>query len=499
MAPIAAPRGSRHTVVQIDSQPQFDSATWRLALRDLRADLAASEPHRMQLVVALAGAMVALGLGVIYGNNGAVAGWQLWLWLLTLAVVIASLTPALSTSALRSPDSRWLLGLFIVALVLRAAALDTIPPGLHPDEMGTADFTARHVLPGGGLETSNPFRTGPNAHPTFYYYIVRLCFALFGYNVPALKLSSAVAGSLAVVATYAVVAVFHNRRTALLAAAIMTTYHFHIHWSRIALNNIWDTLWIPLYLAVYAWGWRRDWSGGAVLSGLAFGLSHYFYPGNKIGVLLLLYVVLAEYRREPNRRRFLVHTGKLTLTAFVVVIPLAIFAWYAPDIFFSRVRDVVGWHRDAVVGAMGSYDLWGYAKRQIVQNVGAFVAVPDTSGFYGSGVPLLIGLAAPLFLVGLLWEAGRRAWLPVLWILTTLVIGGILMKGAPSGSYFVGAIPAMCWLVASPIDWLWSRGRARLALFLVVAIMATDAFFYFTVYAASHPRDLVHPMPPWPR
>lgn len=452
----------------------------------------------MQLVVALACLAVSVGLGLGHLPHSVVDGWQLWLWLILVGMVAACLIPPRASARPRLVHGRWLLGLFVCALALRALALDALPPGLYTDELGSAGYTVTFVFPGDDMPTANPFQVGPNSHPTLYYYILRLCFALFGYTIPALRISSAVAGAMAVLATYACVAVFHNRRAALLAAAIMTTLHFHVHWSRIGLNNIWDTLWIPTYLAAFAWGWQREWSGGAVIAGLALGLSQYFYPGNKVGVLLLVVAIAIVHRNQPDRLRLLIHGGKLALTTAVVASPLVLFAVYAPEVFFARLHEVMGWHTDAVIAAVGSYDLWAYAKLQVVQNIAAFVAVADASGFHGADVPIMVGLAAPLFVVGLLWELMRRRWLPVLWIALTLVLGGIMTKGAPSSYYFVGGIPAMCWLVASPLDWLWSRGHARLALVLLAAIMATDTIVYFSGFASSAPLDLHPSLPPWP-
>jgi hypothetical protein len=247
-----------------------------------------------------------------------------------------------------------------------------------------------------------------------------------------------------------------------------------------------------------AWGYRHRWSGGATLAGLCLGLSQYFYSGNKISFFLLIYVIALLYRQDPDRRRMVIHLGKMAFTALVVAAPITLFALLQPDLYFLRARMVYGWQPAAIVEAVGDYDLWRYFWFQMGRSFGAYTTVPEITGFYGPGVPFLIGLSAPLFVIGALWTIWQRHWIPALWIATTTIFGGIMLTGAPSSSHFAVVIPAVCWLTAVPLGWLWQRGYWKIAIALLVVVMATDLFFYFGSYVPSGPRDLVNPMPGWP-
>ena len=132
------------------------------------------------------------------------------------------------------------------------------------------------------------------------------------------------------------------------------------------------------------------------------------------------------------------------------------------------------------------------------QPAGAFVAVPDVTGFYGPGVPLTLGLAALLFVAGALWSVHKRRFIPILWILLTILLGGFLLTGAPSSSRYTVSIPAICWLIAMPLNWLIEKGQRYLALGLLVVVVMTDLLFYFAVYVPSAPVDLIHSFPPGP-
>jgi 4-amino-4-deoxy-L-arabinose transferase-like glycosyltransferase len=385
--------------------------------------------------------------------------------------------------------------LLAAGMTLRATLLEVVPGELHPDEGGLAIFTQLHVYPRAGL-TVNPFVTGSVVQPTLHSYVLYLGMAIAGKSIAALRLSSALVGSLAILACYAAVATIDGRRTGLLAAAIMTTYHYHIHWSRLALNNVWDTLWVPLVLAAFAWGWKRKWSGGAVLAGLALGLSQYFYAGNKVVVILLPVLAAQLWREDPDRRRMGIHLSKLLATAFCAAIPLALFALSNPEIYFARIPQIIGWHPAAVLEATGSSSDWaGYFWHQARRALGAYVAYTDITGFYGPGIAFTFGASACAFGLGTLWAIRSRRWVPLAWALLTAILGGFMLLTPPSSSHYVVSIPAVAWLIALPLDALIARGWGNVAAVSLGAIMASDLLFYFGVYVPQGAPHLSVPFP----
>ena len=471
---------------------------WQTGYTIWREVVQPNEQHKMQVIVGLTGALLSVSIGYSYARAIWVAGWQLWTWFVVVVVVVLALLPLKEFPRLQLTDAKLLLLITAIAFVLRLFALDQLPAGLHGDERIVAEFAVRHAFPADQADTLNPFRTGALSQPALYHYLIRLTIALFGYSFYGVRISSAIAGSLAIAATYAIVYLIQDRRTAIFTAIIMTTYHYHVHWSRLVLNNIWDTLWVPAVLLFFVWGWRHSWSGGAVLSGLALGLSQYFYSGNKISFFLLPFVIIFLYRQERDQRRLLIHASKLLVIFVTVAAPITIFALIEPNVYFYRSREVFGWQSSAVITAVGDYDLWRYLGYQLWHNLGAFTTLPEITGFYRPHVPFLIGLAAPLFLIGFFWSMWQRQFLPVLWILLTVFFGGIMLNGSPSSSHYVVSIPAICWLTAVPLAWLGQRGRWRLAFFLLTIVVVTDLIFYFAIFAQRAPGDLSQSLPPWP-
>jgi len=466
-------------------------------LTRLAAGMLRSEPSLLRTVVVLASFLTALGLGYASSDQFMVQPWLPWAWIACVIVSLFALLPLARPVQSLDRRDRWIFGVVTLALLLRVTWLETIPGGFHVDEWGDADFTLRYVLPPTD-RTISPFATGHSAQPAMYFYLARASLAVFGESISGLRMTSVLAGSLAIVATFALVSLLHDRKAAYLSAVLMATYHFHIHWSRIGLNNIWDTLWVPLILALYVWGWRRDRPAGATLAGLALGLSQYFYAGSRIGIFLLAYLVIRLWRTDRDDSRLVMHVGRLIGMAAVVAAPLAVFAALNPEIFFNRLTSGLLWDPFATELARTAPAFLPSVPQQFIWTLLSFTAIPEGAGFYRPGVPLVIGLAVPLLLAGVFWQIHRRELLPVFWLALTMFFGGFLLEALPASNHYAVAIPAICWLIASPLEALISLGRPRWALLALAIIVATDLYFYFGIYAQAPSVDFVHVFPPNP-
>ncbi|MBI4673816.1 MAG: glycosyltransferase family 39 protein [Chloroflexi bacterium] len=462
----------------------------------LGRDLLGDDNRAKRVLACLACLIVTTLLGYGYASQVHVQGWQLWVWVLCVFITLVALFPTTPPPLKSERTWIWLGIIFVAAFFLRALFLETIPGGLHTDETGTAGFSMLQVTPFSS-KTINPFRTGPASWPVLYYYIERVSMGLFGATITGLRLPSAFIGALSVVTTYGLIAVMQDKKTALIAAVLMVTFPYHLHWSRLALNNIWDSVWVPLMLGAFVWGWETRWSGGAVVAGFAVGMSQYFYLGSKLGLFMLGMLILQIWFQTAAAERpvLIVHLGKLVLTAAVIAAPLFMFVISNPAAYLTRTNEAYGWSVEAIRTISPDLNVWNYFWHQLTYSVGAFNVYPDVTGFYGPGTPLLIGIASPLFVIGFLWATYERQFLPVLWIVLTVIFGGILLSGAPSSSHFAVSMPAMVWLIAIPLGWLVRRGHWRLAAAVIALIILTDLAFYFGVYVPGHPRDLKYPFP----
>ncbi len=126
---------------------------------------------------------------------------------------------------------------------------------MHGDEgeMGLLALLARYG-PASSLSPQPlpPFSTAFLDHPTLFHYLQVLPLLLFGDTITALRTLSAVVGALCVPLIYAVGRLGWGRAAGFTAAWLLAVSHLHIHYSRIALNNIETVLCVILLIALLA-------------------------------------------------------------------------------------------------------------------------------------------------------------------------------------------------------------------------------------------------------
>lgn len=467
----------------------------RMFLSELWRNLWLNEHRAFQVVAALSMAVGSVSLGAVYAGVIGISVYPILFWLIGIVLCSLILYPFHKKIKFHL-SALWpqLLALLVISFLLRSIGLSVLPPGFHTDEHGTAEFVQRHVLnPLSRGQTVNPFMIDSKFQPAFYDYIWRLSIGLFGFTASGARMSSAIAGALAVLAVFFMVNEMAGRRLAWLTAILMAVYHYHIHWSRIALDNIWVTLWLPLTIALFLRGWHKGWSGYAVLAGLCLGFTAYFYAGGYFILILLPILAWQEWKKTQNRICFTIYCGKMLAVATVVAAPIIVFAARYPDQFYFRPSELLAWNTEYVRSALGSvtFTNWDILVYQFSHSFGAYNYYSEITGFYKPGVPFLFGLASVVFLWGIAWAIYKRQYFPLIWLVLVTVMGGMMSAGTPGSSHFIGVIPAVCWLVAIPLDWLADNGRIHWAYTLLFMIALTDLIFYFVVYKSNPSPDLI--------
>lgn len=378
--------------------------------------------------------------------------------------------------------------LFLAAFLVRAVALDEFPSTLSGDE-ASAGLVAAQFRRGGA---DNLLGLGWFSFPAFYFAMQSVGLWLLGQTAVAIRLSSAVAGALTVVGVYWLARSLFGRLTGLLAAISLLAAHFHVHFSRIALQNIWD----GLFLVWALWGLWHGWKSGRrssfVVAGVALGLGQYFYVSMRVVPLLFLVWAGVAYlaRRETFRQR-LPHLILAAFIAAVIFLPLGLFYAANPAEFnapMQRVTIFNGWLEDqmAMTGQPAVRVILGEMRETLL----GFTHVP-LRHWYNPGTPLLLAVPAALFWSGLLWAVylfDLRSLLLLLPILSVVVLGG-LSQDAPASQRFVLATPTTAILIALPLGqaaaWLralWPRYRtviAAAALLVITLAGVNDLHYYF--------------------
>ncbi len=452
-----------------------------------------------------------LGLAVLAVMMAAGAAAILWsrlshpvglfLWLGSLVLLLVALWPA-APAPRRTPVAglpcRWevfcLAFILLAALLVRTSGLEIIPNGLQSDE-GNNGLEALKWLSGAPY---SPYAEANEGQATLFSYLIALSLKLFGVSVPAMRLVSAVAGTLTVAAFYVLAREFFGPRAALVGAGLLAASRWHLTFSRI----IYELILVPL-CAIWLFyflhrglrdGRRREF----VLAGYALALGLNTYTAFRVvplGVALLaLYWLLRDLRRWLCILRGL---ALFALSSLMGLIPLAIYVVQKPHIFIGRTQHISILSDVAQAGNLAP--LWDNVRKYLLM----FNVRGDGASLNNlPGAPMLDWLVGALFILGLAYAV--RYWRrPKMFLLLAWAVG-VLPAGifsvaheAPSARRVIGLLPVIYLLVTAVVDAVWQtslrvwRGRGRRVWALSFAALAAAAgvsnlLTFFTVQA-RHP------------
>ncbi|MBN1266514.1 MAG: glycosyltransferase family 39 protein [Anaerolineales bacterium] len=385
--------------------------------------------------------------------------------------------------------------IFLVGLYLRVVQLDNIPWLLTGDE-GSAGVSAVHFING---DQNNIFSTGWFSFPSLFYFLQSLPIRVLGNTITSLRLSSALVGSLAVLITYWALRPAFGRWTAIFASAYLATFHFHIHFSRIGLNNIWDSLFFILAFGTAVRYFKNHRLFYAGLTGIAIGLCQYFYSSSKTLIILILaWLILMLIFHRKEMRGTTPGIIILLLALIVTVLPLALYFIEMPGDFLAPYNRVTLLPDDQSLLSQEVLTMMlPNLKEQFLASLKAFTAT-NLRFWYNIDHPMLLTLPAALFLMGMGILLLKLFDPAVIWILLWLASSiGISMfsKDAPAAQRFPYTAPCVAAIIALPLhqvyEWLsglWPRAQrwflGALSLILLLA-MSSDLGFYFFDYSTD--------------
>ena len=384
--------------------------------------------------------------------------------------------------------------IFLVALGLRLWQLASVPITVSGDE-GEFGLEAARVLKG---QIRSPFTTGWLGNPTMGFFFTAPSIAWLGQTSLGLRLPWALLGALTVPLVFWLVSRLQGWAVGLAAAGLLATYHYHIHFSRLGINNIADPFFATLTLLLLYRGYDRRSLASWALAGLAMGIAQYFYFGARAIPLIAMVVGLALLVRCPSAHRADVVRGLLTMTGagLTAAAPMIQYALRYPAEYMaplSRVGLLQGGRLDALM-AVRNVSAPEVLLDQIQRSVLAFNVYPDPTFWYQPGQPLFDAPSGVLFILGLGYATVRgldprlfplAAW----WWLGTL-LGGAMTENPPSSQRLIGlSVPAVAFVALALIrvgvaarSWLDPRWRAVALSIAVAVISALSVKFYFVEY-----------------
>ncbi|OGV90738.1 hypothetical protein A3A66_00590 [Microgenomates group bacterium RIFCSPLOWO2_01_FULL_46_13] len=392
---------------------------------------------------------------------------------------------------------RWgLVGILVLAAVLRFYRLGQVPYGLAWDEAAFA-YNGWSISLWNRDEFANflplVFKSYGDYKPPLFVYLLAGYYKIFGFNEQLVRVYSALAGIVSVMGMFLLAKeLFPKKRWLSLLAAFLTGISpWAIHFSRIGFEAN-----IALPFVIYgAWllllgrRWKLAWP----LAALVLGLSLYLFHNAKIVVPVLLLGFGFSYRSSPVvfSRRALVSLILLVLLA----LPIAYTTVYkglgergrqtliffrenkrqsTPKITSELVRNV---------GNQWSLDFWIRGKD---------VHSPRHAA---SGFGVLYRIELPFLIVGLVaLLLGRRKEQLVLWWLVAGFLPAFVTHGVPHTVRSLLALPAVVMLVAIGVDYsvvflakhgrhLWLKvGSVGWVIILTLELMVYLRYYY-TSYA----------------
>jgi 4-amino-4-deoxy-L-arabinose transferase-like glycosyltransferase len=388
----------------------------------------------------------------------------------------------------------WLLVLTGLALVLRVVVLDTIPATFSGDE-GEMGMVARAILSG---ELREPFVTSWMSHPTLWFFAQALSLRTFGNTVFGLRTLSALVGVASVPAMYVFARLLYGRSIAIAAAALLAVYHFHVHFSRLAVNNIVDPLVALLVFTAFLHGCKTRSAFSFAVAGVMLGVGQHFYMGARLLPLIVLAVLIQQLVMD---RQWLLslrwHLALLAPGFLLGLGPLLGFFLAHPQDFAARIALVgifqSGWFAQQQASGLTNLQILAAQARNAF---GAFTYQPDRGPFYDPHMALLDSASSVLFLFGLLVTIRRArrldAALILAWLLGVPIFGGMMIVSTPESQRYIIAAPALCLLIALGLQQIvaaagWALSVAGRQVYIISAIVIIllagwNLHFYFAEY-----------------
>ncbi|NMB54672.1 MAG: hypothetical protein GYA15_08210 [Leptolinea sp.] len=388
---------------------------------------------------------------------------------------------------------QWIIYLFILSFLLRGMDTTGYPNVLSGDE-ATSGLYAIGFLKG---LTNNIFITGWFSFPSFFSFVQSLGIAIWGQTIPGLRIPSALCGSVTVVVLFLVCRAMFDNRTAFIASLLLAFSHFHIHFSRLGINNIWDGLSWLMTLGALWWAWNKERKAAFTLAGLCLGLSQYFYVSARgLFVVIPLWLICVALQDKKKAARMLPGIILMFLTAAVIILPLACFYFSLPEEFFApmeRVSLTEDWLNATM--AASNTSIIGVIWQQFLSSFFGLTVKPLIH-WYKPGVALLRPVSAVLFYIGILFMLRKyrdnRLWLIVIW-LGFFISSGALSQDTPAAQRYVAAAPACFMVVGYGANKIIQLLEGKLkdhrdlvfgfSIFLVLIVAVNDAWFYFYDYS----------------
>ncbi|KAA3664363.1 MAG: methyltransferase domain-containing protein [Chloroflexi bacterium] len=418
-------------------------------------------PRRRWLV--LSSLLLALFAQRAVGNPGLERPfWGFLLWFMAIGLGVYALASPqdpteISTSTSNVDFNNWLLPLifFLVAFGIRVVNLSEHPFILNGIEASLGLDVVR--ISNGTLQ--NPFGTGWLGNPTLSSFLMAIPVKILGPSVFSIRFWSPLIGAITVAIAYVIGKRLYGREVGIVTAVLLTGSHFHLHYSRLGMSNIWDPMLVLLALGITAVAWeltlenetfikRRQW----LWAGAFIGLNAYFFTSSHLlPIILAVLLVWAILFDRTGLRRNSSHLFAAAALALIVALPQLLYYNNNPEVYMQRANDLgifpnqTDWLNTEA--ARTGENTNTILANQIWHGLLAFNGELDLSPAYRPLAPLLSFGPALFMVLGLVTAVFRLRDLKyvmlVVWFVVTTLFAGAFLLDVPNSHRLVIATPAL--------------------------------------------------------
>ncbi len=372
-----------------------------------------------------------------------------------------------------------LLLILALASFFRLWQLDSIPPGLYPDE-AINGMDALETLETGQFKVFYPENNGREG---LFIWLITLSFKLFGPATTSIRLVSAILGILTVLGLYLLAKELFNKNVALLSSFFLAVSFWHTNFSRIGFRAIL----VPFLMSFsfyFLWrAFRRNNVLDYVWAGIFFGLGFYTYIAFRVAVVILgilIFLKMAEYWRKNKPvqinwpwlwKESYLGTGWWKVDLFLVVViiialPLGLYFFNNPQDFLGRAGGVSVFATEQPLKELGL---------STIKTLGMFKFAGDWNWRHNyAGSPTLAWSINILLIIGLVLvilalfkrqllpkeESSLEETLPVpalfllSWFVIMLLPAIFTFEGMPHALRAIGVMPIIYIFPALGLVWL---------------------------------------------
>lgn len=405
--------------------------------------------------------------------------------------------------------------LFVIlffAFTIRIANIENIPHGIFPDEAQNgvdaqqANATGQYKL----------FYESNNGREGLFINIQAISIRLFGNTAFALKLPSAIFGTLTVLGVFLLAnELFGGYLSGLVGAWLTTFSYWAINFSRIGFRAVMLPFILTFAFYFLFRGLRTKKLHDFIIAGFIYGLGLHTYIAFRVSplVLIALFVSLL-ITREKFWKNYWKHVLVFAAAMFISSAPMLLdFFHFHPEHYTSRTSEISILNPKVNQGhilpiiaktfglSLAKYNFWG--DQNMRQNYPPY--------------PILNPITGVAFLIGLVYIFGRffhllyarfknkvrdekfnvYAFLLV-WFFALLIPEFLAYEGNPHALRSIGTLPAVMLIAVLPFLWVFKKTNSfghSFRIFAISILFASFAFIaifdtakYF-VFFANNPKQ----------